>query len=292
MRQLWKKHLYMSDMSWSEQAYCLSAIWVLGNVGNVGNVVAPASQRRHQMMAACDLLLMPSRYEPCGLPQMYSQMFGTQPSISSPSDSISDSISDSRLWSFLDVSGTERCPWFMLPVDWWTPWRTETHETHEDLEDLEDLEADFDRRRKDIKIIKLMENMMNFAPKQNVWAKWPGRLHWCGDRHRLSGPLALTLMDSLDSGRFSSVHESTGLEVSPLSSDKLKDQNMQKASKSTNTVGAQTVQSLRYAQITHFSFKQFSNMMQYQNISFRQPVKPRNFQLSLLLRRPCSERWS
>lgn len=29
-------------------------------------------------MAACDLLLMPSRYEPCGLPQMYSQMFWPQ----------------------------------------------------------------------------------------------------------------------------------------------------------------------------------------------------------------------
>lgn len=63
---------------------------MLGNVENVGNVVAPASQRRHQMMAACDLLLMPSRYEPCGLPQMYSQMFGTQLSIGlhrTPSDS-------------------------------------------------------------------------------------------------------------------------------------------------------------------------------------------------------------
>ena len=28
-------------------------------------------------MAACDLLLMPSRYEPCGLPQMYRGTLGT-----------------------------------------------------------------------------------------------------------------------------------------------------------------------------------------------------------------------
>jgi len=33
----------------------------------------------HRMMAGCDLLLMPSQYEPCGLPQMYAQMYGTIP---------------------------------------------------------------------------------------------------------------------------------------------------------------------------------------------------------------------
>lgn len=33
----------------------------------------------HQMLAGCDLLLMPSQYEPCGLPQMYAQMYGTLP---------------------------------------------------------------------------------------------------------------------------------------------------------------------------------------------------------------------
>lgn len=37
----------------------------------------PAVERR--MMAGCDLLLMPSQYEPCGLPQMYAQMYGTLP---------------------------------------------------------------------------------------------------------------------------------------------------------------------------------------------------------------------
>jgi len=33
----------------------------------------------HRMMGGCDLLLMPSQYEPCGLPQMYAQQYGTLP---------------------------------------------------------------------------------------------------------------------------------------------------------------------------------------------------------------------
>jgi len=33
----------------------------------------------HRMMAACDILLMPSQYEPCGLPQMYAQQYGCLP---------------------------------------------------------------------------------------------------------------------------------------------------------------------------------------------------------------------
>jgi starch synthase len=33
----------------------------------------------HRMMAGCDFLLMPSQYEPCGLPQMYAQQYATLP---------------------------------------------------------------------------------------------------------------------------------------------------------------------------------------------------------------------
>jgi starch synthase len=33
----------------------------------------------HKIMAGCDMLLIPSRYEPCGLTQMYSLKYGTIP---------------------------------------------------------------------------------------------------------------------------------------------------------------------------------------------------------------------
>lgn len=56
-------------MRWLESAYPDKARgWVGFNV--------PMS---HKITAACDLLLMPSRFEPCGLNQLYAMRYGTVP---------------------------------------------------------------------------------------------------------------------------------------------------------------------------------------------------------------------
>jgi hypothetical protein len=36
-------------------------------------------QMAHRITAACDILLMPSRFEPCGLNQLYAMAYGTIP---------------------------------------------------------------------------------------------------------------------------------------------------------------------------------------------------------------------
>jgi len=47
--------------------------------GRVCGYVGFDPRVEHKMMAGCDFLLMPSQYEPCGLPQMYAQAYGTLP---------------------------------------------------------------------------------------------------------------------------------------------------------------------------------------------------------------------
>jgi starch synthase len=47
----------------------------------------------HKIMAGCDIFLMPSRYEPCGLPQMISQKYGTLPIVTA-TGGLRDSVKD------------------------------------------------------------------------------------------------------------------------------------------------------------------------------------------------------
>jgi len=46
-------------------------------------------------MAGCDFLLMPSRYEPCGIPQMVALTYGTTPIVHA-TGGLKDSVKDAR----------------------------------------------------------------------------------------------------------------------------------------------------------------------------------------------------
>ena len=50
-----------------------------GNPGKVAAVIGYDEGLSHRIEAAADFFLMPSRFEPCGLNQMYSQRYGTLP---------------------------------------------------------------------------------------------------------------------------------------------------------------------------------------------------------------------
>lgn len=47
--------------------------------GRICGYVGFSASMEHKIIAGADILLMPSRYEPCGLPQMYAQRYGTIP---------------------------------------------------------------------------------------------------------------------------------------------------------------------------------------------------------------------
>lgn len=49
------------------------------NRGKVVGYVGFTQEMEHKIIAGADILLMPSRYEPCGLPQLYAQRYGTVP---------------------------------------------------------------------------------------------------------------------------------------------------------------------------------------------------------------------
>lgn len=51
----------------------------LENKGKVCGYVGFKRELEHKIVAGADILLMPSRYEPCGLPQLYAQRYGTVP---------------------------------------------------------------------------------------------------------------------------------------------------------------------------------------------------------------------
>eukprot|EP00927_Polykrikos_kofoidii_P060946 TRINITY_DN55844_c0_g1_i1.p1 TRINITY_DN55844_c0_g1~~TRINITY_DN55844_c0_g1_i1.p1 ORF type:complete len:805 (-),score=160.04 TRINITY_DN55844_c0_g1_i1:55-2400(-) len=87
-------HTQLVMMGDGEQCYCDMLVNAeRQNPGVVRGFVGFDPVVEHQMMAGCDLLVMPSRYEPCGLPQMYCQAYGTLPVVHS-TGGLKDSVDD------------------------------------------------------------------------------------------------------------------------------------------------------------------------------------------------------
>lgn len=63
------------------------------------------NQMAHEIEAGADMYLMPSRYEPCGLNQLYSLKYGTVP-IVRKTGGLADSITDATPESIKDETGT------------------------------------------------------------------------------------------------------------------------------------------------------------------------------------------
>jgi len=69
----------------------------------------------HRMMAGCDLMIMPSRYEPCGLPQMQAQAYGTLPVVTA-TGGLLDSVAGSLGSAFNEAWTDHELPTgFFLP---------------------------------------------------------------------------------------------------------------------------------------------------------------------------------
>lgn len=65
------------------------------NPGRIGVTIGYNEPLSHQVMAGCDMFVMPSRFEPCGLNQLYGLAYGTPPIVNA-TGGLADSVVDSN----------------------------------------------------------------------------------------------------------------------------------------------------------------------------------------------------
>jgi starch synthase len=75
-----------------ERAFVAAAEW---HLGDVGCVLAYDEGLAHLIQAGCDALLAPSRFEPCGLTQLYALRYGAIPVVSRVGG-LADSVIDAN----------------------------------------------------------------------------------------------------------------------------------------------------------------------------------------------------
>jgi starch synthase len=70
----------------------------------------------HRIEAGADMFLMPSRYEPCGLSQIYSLRYGTVPVVRA-TGGLDDTIEEDTGFKFQDYSGSALLGTLRLALD-------------------------------------------------------------------------------------------------------------------------------------------------------------------------------
>ncbi|KAF1049876.1 glycogen synthase GlgA [Xylophilus sp.] len=95
--------------------------------GRVGAAIGFDETLAHQIEAGADCFLMPSRFEPCGLNQMYSQAYGTPPLVA-PVGGLADTVDDGVTGFVMREAGSQSAfdeamarvaaAW-RKPGDWW-----------------------------------------------------------------------------------------------------------------------------------------------------------------------------
>jgi starch synthase len=73
--------------------------------GKIGVMIGFSEALSHQIEAGADMFIMPSRFEPCGLNQMYSQRYGTPPIVHA-TGGLSDSVVDCTPQTLADGSAS------------------------------------------------------------------------------------------------------------------------------------------------------------------------------------------
>ena len=73
--------------------------------GRIGHLATFREDSAHRLVAGCDMLVVPSRFEPCGLVQMYALRYGTLPIVHATGGLV-DSVAQITSGSIADGSGT------------------------------------------------------------------------------------------------------------------------------------------------------------------------------------------
>jgi starch synthase len=72
--------------------------------GRVAVRIGFDNDRAHRILAGADMFLMPSRYEPCGMTQLFALKYGTVPVVRA-TGGLDDTIGEGTGFKFLEYSG-------------------------------------------------------------------------------------------------------------------------------------------------------------------------------------------